>query len=67
MKIPISSPKDRKMLCAEYSAYEENAVFDTLRFIRDRTMTRDNYRALWHWLRRFRWNSKRNVFETGLC
>ncbi len=58
MKIPIHTPADIKMLQAEYTAYEENQLFDVVRAIRNRSMTREAYYKLWHRLRRFTWGLK---------
>lgn len=65
-KIPINNTKDRKLLRDEYLAHEENRIRDTLVAIRNRTMTKELYLKVTHWLRKFAWNLKQNEFGAGL-
>ncbi len=54
-KIPIYAEKDGRMLQIEYEAHEMNRQRDLLLSIRNRTMKRDDYYRLTHWLRSFFW------------
>ena len=64
--IPINKDRDRELLRDEYLAHEENRCRDIRNSIRNRTMTRESYLKVTHWLRRFAWNIKQNRFEADL-